>query len=465
MMNTVTLNDIIHGDRWTGDSNFLKHNPRVRPRDLSSPFDFQEREPVTLVELRMRFFSGEVHQKPRWREKINDPGIAAKCRAEMVEHERLQVELCWGGEKRFDIGLPGEKKWPRDSMSEPSAVSKVYESQILIPPTVKSALIAAVSKLEDVSEDEKDWHPRSNHQLARVSLEEYLAARPDLQQDDAEWATYKSRQWLPTDFLVAESGRVRPLGYINNLDPIEQRSKYGTISLVLQRFIPLFEQPTQGVDEERGQWKERHQEWFRKERWPAIPDPPRFMPPKQDGCARLPLAKRTLQVIVKLANIVLTQGNSARRSDAQRAHRRNYYASENITESRLAFRTTIGWPEPHEMSSMYHEQFDAQAAVAAWRIDGYKELLNQKLGHIVAAEDNDVLPQDWSWDELACIIAPQMRDLPRELYDAIMHEVRDDTIDRTEAMELREGSKFRGICASIDRRLPAGPWLLVADSE
>ncbi|RDX46989.1 hypothetical protein OH76DRAFT_1485044 [Lentinus brumalis] len=95
------------------------------------------------------------------------------------------------------------------------------------------------------------------------------------------------------------------------------------------------------------------------------------------------------------------------------------------------------------MSSLYHEQFDAQGTVAAWGIDGYKELLNQKLGHIdiVAAEDNDVLPQqrDWPWDELACIIAPQMRDLPRELYDAIMHEVNDGTIDRTEAMELREG--------------------------
>lgn len=158
-----------------------------------------------------------------------------------------------------------------------------------------------------------------------------------------------------------------------------------------------------------------------------------------------------------------------------------YCASENIAESQLAFRTTIGWPEPHEVSSLYHEQFDAQGTVAAWGIDGYKELLNQKLGHIVAAEDkcvafpnvyrrcmrpfeladpskpghrkilcfflvdpsvriastSDVLPQqcDWPWDQLACIIAPQMRDLPRELFDAIMHEVRDGTIGRTEAME------------------------------
>ncbi len=41
----------------------------------------------------------------------------------------------------------------------------VYESQILIPLTVKSALVAAVPKLEDVPEDEKDCHPRSNHQV------------------------------------------------------------------------------------------------------------------------------------------------------------------------------------------------------------------------------------------------------------------------------------------------------------
>ncbi len=36
-------------------------------------------------------------------------------------------------------------------------------------------------------------------------------------------------------------------------------------------------------------------------------------------------------------------------------------------------------------------------------------------------------------------VLPQMPDLPRELYDAIMHEVKDGTIDRAEAMELREG--------------------------
>ncbi len=124
-MNTVTLNDIIHGDRWTGDSNLLRHKPRVRVRDFPSPFDFQEREPVTLVELRMRFFSGKVHHEPRWWEKIIDSTIPAKWRAEMVEHDRLQVELCWGGEKRFDIGLPGEKRWPRDPMTEVQLESRL----------------------------------------------------------------------------------------------------------------------------------------------------------------------------------------------------------------------------------------------------------------------------------------------------------------------------------------------------
>ncbi|RDX46990.1 hypothetical protein OH76DRAFT_1485045 [Lentinus brumalis] len=237
-MNTVTVNDIIHGDRWTGDSNLLRHKPRVRVRDFPSPFDFQEREPVTLVELRMRFFSGKVHQKPRWWEKINDPAIAAKWRAEMVEHDRLQVELFWGSEKHFDIRQPGEKRWPRDPMTQPSAASMVYESQILIPPTVKSALVAAVSSWRTSPRTRRIGTPdritrfstssigRSHVADGSSSLEEYLAARPDFSR------------------TTQKSGRVRPLGYINSLDPIEHWATYGTISLVLLRFIPLFEQVT-----------------------------------------------------------------------------------------------------------------------------------------------------------------------------------------------------------------------------
>ncbi len=231
-----------------------------------------------------------------------------------------------------------------------------------------------------------------------------------------------------------------------------------------------------------------------KNRWPLIPDPEPFTPPKQDGRASLALTRRTLQVIAKLANIVLTPDNprypggpwhvEGMLNERIMATGIYYYASENISESQVAFRMTIGWPEPYEMRTRHHKQSDVEGTVAAWGLNGYAENLNQKIGHVAAqdkciaflnvyqhcvrpfeladsskpghrkilcfflvdpsvriASTSDVLPQqrDWSWDEFACHVAPQMPDLPRELYDAIMHEVKDGTIDRAEAMELREG--------------------------
>ena len=56
----------------------------ARPRvELPSPFRVNRFQLVTLVELRMRFYSGKIRAKPRWWEKIHDPIIAVKWRDEV----------------------------------------------------------------------------------------------------------------------------------------------------------------------------------------------------------------------------------------------------------------------------------------------------------------------------------------------------------------------------------------------
>ena len=82
-----------------------------------SPFTFNGFPPTTLVELRMRFYSGTIRAKPRWWDKVRDPEIVARWRAEIVAHDAVAVARFWGGEARFEVGR-GEKQWPREEITE-----------------------------------------------------------------------------------------------------------------------------------------------------------------------------------------------------------------------------------------------------------------------------------------------------------------------------------------------------------
>ncbi len=82
-----------------------------------SPFVFIPREPVTLVELRMRRFAGLVRAKSDWWKKVQDAGLVAKWRAEIVEQDRATVEQFWGYHGRYEFGS-GEKQWPRDPITD-----------------------------------------------------------------------------------------------------------------------------------------------------------------------------------------------------------------------------------------------------------------------------------------------------------------------------------------------------------
>ena len=93
------------------------HPRRVMPAQFPSPFTFESREPVTLVELRMRSFSGRIRSKPDWWEKVNNSAIVTKWREEIVEQDRTLVDKLWGGEERF-VCEDGSKKWPRDPITQ-----------------------------------------------------------------------------------------------------------------------------------------------------------------------------------------------------------------------------------------------------------------------------------------------------------------------------------------------------------
>ncbi|KAL1948432.1 hypothetical protein VTO73DRAFT_12507 [Trametes versicolor] len=442
--------------------------------EFPSPFVFNDRDPITLVELRMRRFSGIIRAKPNWWEKVHDAELVAKWRAEMVEQDRVSVDRLWNGVKRSDFEY-GETQWPREPITNAqldyifaqlkhevdqrdpaidiyaAAVPKVYESKSLIPADLKAALVSGAAVLEDIPDDKKDWHPGSDYQVLDlvhpslyclcigrsyvhtpdaptganpvhlISEDEYTTHRPDLAKYIGQYDSYAIsllHQWLPTDFTVSETGNVEALSYINNLHPIHHHALYPAICSILARFVPLFEkvlsdtlspEPPLAITADPFDWYSHVPDAFDSdeaaegepeeyERWPHVPDPEPFSPPRDEGRVQFKLGGRTVQVIVKLANIVLTPetpkypGGSwhveGMMNEKIVATGLYYYACENITESRLEFRTVVGSGDDCGMSMDYENNDN----IGYHTVYGFSQgdALNQKLGHIVAQEDKCV---------------------------------------------------------------------------
>ncbi|KAI0663680.1 hypothetical protein C8Q70DRAFT_1042365 [Cubamyces menziesii] len=509
----------------------------------------------------MRTLSGVIRSKPNWWSKVRDASIVTKWRQEIVNQDRTIVDKLWGGDERFEHG-DGEKKWPRDPITDAqlayifdqleyeasrydeatgifsSAVPKVYESRSLIPADLKSSLMSAVSVLESIPDDQKDWHPGSNQQVLDLvhpslyclrighsysrsskdapgadsvhvlSWEDYKSRRPDFEAFEEKYCISKHYQWLPTDFSVSESGVVEPLGYINNIHPVQHRPLYDVVSSILSRFVPLFNRvlsdslspepplalvldPCTWYDHlRRPDTTQEWDKWEREEKWPIIPDPAPFSPPSNDGRIDFKLNGRTMQVIVKLANIVLTPENPRYEGGSWHVEGMGnerivatglyYYASENISESRLRFRATVGDAADGSVSVSY-QQSDYQGWYAAYGFAG-GNMLNQELGHILAEEDkcvafpnifqhrvdafeladpskpghrkilcfflvdptvkihstSDVPPQQAEWSIAEMARAPALKNLPVELFDMVAGYVMEGTISRKEAEEHRE---------------------------
>ena len=414
----------------------------------------------------------------------------------------------------------------------------VYQSYSLIPPDLKASLQSGVAVLECVPDEQKDWHPGSNGQvldlvhpslyclrigktkvlrnggetrtcsdpLEKLSEDEYMDLRTDFQ----EYESYlhprlisRNFQWLPTIFSVSDTGDVACTGYINNLHPIKHRELYPAITSILQRFIPMFErvlsdalspEPPRLLEVDPSSWYdhldddepsyEEDTAKRRKDRRPFVPDAPPFAPPAQNGNVDISLRGRGLRVIVKLANIVLTPANPKYPGGSWHvegmvnerivATGLYYYACDNITESRLAFRVQVGTDD--ESMEMVYIQDDNHGWRHAFGFAG-EDALNQPLGHVIAGEDKCIAfpnvyqhrvepfeladqskpghrkilcfflvdpyrpvastrmvpPQQREWYEEEMARIPALRALPRELYDMIAGYALEGTITREEA--------------------------------
>ena len=150
----------------------------------------------------------------------------------------------------------------------------VFKSDNIISENLRFALKMAVTPLEDVQEDEKDWHPTSHKKVldlvhpsiyplvygqSRIlsdgvcqldncirrcregQLELLASGKPeDEKRLGSEWSN--RFQWLPSEFdLPPGTQDVKAMSYINNLHPEQHRNLYTIIELIIAKAISLWD--------------------------------------------------------------------------------------------------------------------------------------------------------------------------------------------------------------------------------
>ena len=409
---------------------------------LTFPHPFQEGRygtgcpPKTVLELNMMRMSGAIRSKSKWFDKFKDQTIRNKWKEEALEQGQLT-------DKQIDYVLAELEYYDslRDNSMEMSPVDGVWQSDQLIPDQIKQTLITSVRSLEDIPDKEKDWHPGTNQQildlvhpslfcyvnqttrvinetnrlitvnnaLEQIGLGQSIDINTTIkkQSKEANYTKSKAYQWLPAEFNVSEGGQVTVESYINNLHPTENKDLYRIIEQIFERFIPLFNKtltdlmtvsersnrikvdPYSWYDERNSDDEEDENYYYNRSI--TIPDVNEFHMPSAIT-SLIDLRGRKLQVIVKLANIVLTPENPSYPGGVWHVEGMEnehivatgiyYYSSSNITQSALQFRTVIREPN--------YEQNDNRGVGIVYGL-GNALPLNQSLGELVTQEDRCIV--------------------------------------------------------------------------
>lgn len=202
---------------------------------------------------------------------------------------KWREEISRSGEdvtKRMMNWITKELQWKADVLHKTGIVVAlepgVVKSDTAVPKDVQQALKEAVQPLEDVPEEQKDYHPNSDNQvldLVHPSLFPVIYGRSRILSDrlvgcddcfcyigqgevlkeppleekglqDTYQNWYSSYayypfsgkfQWMPCDVKFTEEGGCRIASYINNLHPQKNRGLYGVIEQIIAQTIPLWD--------------------------------------------------------------------------------------------------------------------------------------------------------------------------------------------------------------------------------
>ncbi|KAK1476707.1 hypothetical protein CABS01_15242 [Colletotrichum abscissum] len=249
--------------------------------DAAFPSAVQEWKASTLTwgEIAILWFVEKITNKPDWHVKVFDEEIVAKWKQEVmaVDWKAVGLKYAYFDDDLFTFALAELRE--KAKLFEATglipifdASSAVIKSDSAITPEVKEELKQGVAALENIPENEKDWHPGSDGKVLdlvhpslwplvfgksrivadkRILLKDTLAAcgtgdvipvpkkrYPDHQSSDDLWSV--KYQWLPCDIDI-EEGKPKIMSYINNLHPQHHASLYTTIEKVLEKALPMWD--------------------------------------------------------------------------------------------------------------------------------------------------------------------------------------------------------------------------------
>ncbi|KAG8963148.1 hypothetical protein FRC03_003349 [Tulasnella sp. 419] len=367
----------------------------------------------TIPEQRMFRLSASLRSKPEWWTKYMDPVIRTKWRSEALEQKVLDGYLT---EQEVDYVLDELQGYDRlrteETGAQVSCFDRIWQSDSLVSDELREDLITEIAKLEDVPEDKKDWHPRSDglvldlvhpslycmvygrtrdgDEVSRSPSDQQVATShppsctPRRRRSIDPYAVSERFAWIPTDFDIAEGGaNAMARSYINNLHP-QHDGLYRALQELVARFSHLFDHVLTDLHPqnelrrritESYDFKEPSPErqnfrtvdaWLEaSSRWedtrtivlPTVPEAG-YEGGLEERAVRYTIQGTTVQIIVKLANIHLTPdkpeyGGGSWHIEGMANERIvasgiYYFSTENVTPSQLAFRESVKVEDPYE---------------------------------------------------------------------------------------------------------------------
>eukprot|EP00039_Didymoeca_costata_P005367 m.80965 g.80965 ORF g.80965 m.80965 type:complete len:842 (-) comp12786_c0_seq2:90-2615(-) len=249
-------------------------------------------------------------------------------------------------------------------------------------------------------------------------------------------------QWLPSDFQIDANGKVAVKSHINSLPKSKHKEMYRVLEKMVEHLVPMLERVLSDmatryiytrkfsgpIISPEWEWEE-FEDWIKREKkkiskkikleddetWSENDDanelydetkklvkgpkcPEKYTPPMKEMRVPFSLKNRTLQIIVKFANIHLTpekpkySGGSWHIEGAPQesivASVIYYHDMSNITESKLSFRSPI------DSEDVYYEQNDERGVQLAYDFeldDDRQAKLSEPIGSIIAKKDRVVV--------------------------------------------------------------------------
>ena len=230
---------------------------------LKNPWNESEQgfPALSIIEQDIMALSTLIRNKEKWYEKFRDEKIVAKWRVEAkfqnISNEQFNYVI---DELEYYFSL-------RKNGIEMATVEGVWQADGAVDDDLKQQLLKEMEVLENVPEEEKDWHPDSdnkvlnlihpslyclvNHrskifEISEVENEPFAAFKKmgggkEYEMKFKRGSSFSTQfQWLPSEFDVSSEGNVKIFSYINNLHPIRFANFYSIIEKIFAKFIPLF---------------------------------------------------------------------------------------------------------------------------------------------------------------------------------------------------------------------------------